>query len=204
MGQMGDGDQLERAFAGATVHDMFNFMAVAILLPLEVITGYLDRLTGAMTKNANPRDDDKWEGPIKKIVSPLGKKVIIANKKVAKDIAKGTKVCADFYPNECDPAVDPPTYTSCNKHFGLIGCDKKHDFCPAFFQPEASAEDDKVSGGVVFFIGIIIIFTCLLGIVATLQKLLLGMSTRIVYKVCGLGVLLLLDGFLVPHRFSLL
>lgn len=25
-GQMGDGDQLERAFAGATVHDCFNFL----------------------------------------------------------------------------------------------------------------------------------------------------------------------------------
>ena len=26
IGQIGDGDQLERAFAGATVHDMFNYM----------------------------------------------------------------------------------------------------------------------------------------------------------------------------------
>lgn len=62
MGQMGDGDQLERAFAGATVHDMFNFMVVAILLPVEVITGYLDRLTYAMVKNANPSDGESWEG----------------------------------------------------------------------------------------------------------------------------------------------
>jgi sodium-dependent phosphate cotransporter len=45
MGQLGDGDQLERAFAGATVHDMFNFMTVAILFPIEIITGYLYYLT---------------------------------------------------------------------------------------------------------------------------------------------------------------
>ena len=182
MGQMGDGDQLERAFAGATVHDMFNFMSVAVMLPLEVITGYLEHLTEAMTKNANPKDDESWEGPIKKLVAPLGKKVIIANKKVAKDIANGGSECADFYPMHCDPAVDPPTYTSCDGHFGLISCDKDNDYCPAFFQPEATAKDDKVSGGVVFFIGIVVIFICLLGIVAILQKLLLGMSTRIVYK----------------------
>lgn len=94
----------------------------------------------------------------------------------------GEKTCDDYYPMNCDPAVDPPTYASCDGKFGLLGCDKKHDFCPAFFQPEATAKDDKVSGGVVFFIGIIIIFTCLLGIVAILQKLLLGMSTRIIYK----------------------
>ena len=34
-----------RAFAGATVHDMFNFLSVLILLPLEVWTGYLEKLT---------------------------------------------------------------------------------------------------------------------------------------------------------------
>lgn len=42
MGQMGDGDELERAFGGATVHDMFNFLSVAVLFPLELITGMLE------------------------------------------------------------------------------------------------------------------------------------------------------------------
>ena len=59
IGQMGDGDQLERAFAGATVHDIFNFLTVAILLPLEVITGYLDALTGAIVKNAETEKGEK-------------------------------------------------------------------------------------------------------------------------------------------------
>lgn len=30
-----------RAFAGATVHDFFNWLSVLLLLPLEVATGYL-------------------------------------------------------------------------------------------------------------------------------------------------------------------
>lgn len=98
MGQMGDGAQLERAFAGATVHDMFNFMSVAILLPLEVVSGYLHHLTVAMTKNANPREDESWEDPVKKLVAPLGQRVIIANKKVASSIAKGEKNVQTFTP----------------------------------------------------------------------------------------------------------
>ena len=179
IGQMGNGDQLERAFAGATVHDMFNFMSVAILLPVEVITGYLDALTKAMVRNAEVQDGEKWEGPVKKIVSPLGKRIIIANKKVTKSIANGDKECDDFYPNECQGT---PTYKSCGGKFGLIACDKDGNFCPAFFSEEASAKDDKVSGGVVFFIAILILFTCLIGLVGILQRLLLGMSTRIVYK----------------------
>lgn len=69
MGQMADGPQLERAFAGATVHDLFNLLTVAILFPLEVITGYLYYLTKAMLPES-VSDGDDWEGPIKKIVSP--------------------------------------------------------------------------------------------------------------------------------------
>ncbi|KAJ8307225.1 hypothetical protein KUTeg_015309, partial [Tegillarca granosa] len=43
--QSGNRRQFRRAFAGATVHDMFNWLTVIILLPLEVATGYLYRLT---------------------------------------------------------------------------------------------------------------------------------------------------------------
>jgi sodium-dependent phosphate cotransporter len=57
MGQMGDGEELERAFAGATVHDMFNFLSVLVLFPVELITNMLARMTQAMTKNFNPNPD---------------------------------------------------------------------------------------------------------------------------------------------------
>lgn len=180
MGHIGDSDQLERAFAGATVHDMFNFMNVALLFPIEVATGFLDALTGAMVKNAEPDDGEKWEGPIKKIVSPLGDRVIIPNKSVSKGIATGDKECSDFYPMNCGPGT--PTYKSCGGEFGLIACDSDTNNCPGFFSKDATEQDDKVSGGVVFFIAIIILFGCLMALVAVLQKLLLGMSTRIIFK----------------------
>ena len=41
MAQSGDRNEFRRAFAGATVHDMFNWLAVIVLLPLEVATGEL-------------------------------------------------------------------------------------------------------------------------------------------------------------------
>jgi len=194
MGQMGDGDQLERAFAGATVHDMFNFLTVAVLLPVEVITGYLEELTGAMVKNASVKDGDKWEGPIKKIVAPLGKKIIIANKNVIKGIAKNTTLtCDDFYPVTCE---GPDSYENCGKgKKGLISCDKKSGDCPAFFQAGASEKDDKVSGGVCFFLALVILVVCLVGLVTLLQKMLLGTSTRIIYKATNInGYLAMLVG----------
>lgn len=39
MAQSGDREEFRRAFAGATVHDMFNWLSVTVLLPLEVLTG---------------------------------------------------------------------------------------------------------------------------------------------------------------------
>lgn len=45
---MGNRDEFERAFAGATVHDIFNWLCVMVLLPIEVATGYLYLLSKAV------------------------------------------------------------------------------------------------------------------------------------------------------------
>ncbi|XP_068177758.1 solute carrier family 34 member 2a [Antennarius striatus] len=41
MTQAGERSTFRRAFAGATVHDFFNWLSVLVLLPLEVASGYL-------------------------------------------------------------------------------------------------------------------------------------------------------------------
>lgn len=41
MGQITNRKEFRRAFSGATVHDMFNWLTVIIFLPIEVITGKL-------------------------------------------------------------------------------------------------------------------------------------------------------------------
>lgn len=42
-----------RAFAAATVHDMFNWLTVITLLPIEVASGYLEHLTSAIVASTN-------------------------------------------------------------------------------------------------------------------------------------------------------
>lgn len=42
-----------RAFAGATVHDFFNWLSVLALLPLEVTTGYLYIVTKLIVDSFN-------------------------------------------------------------------------------------------------------------------------------------------------------
>lgn len=184
MGHLGNGDELERAFAGATVHDMFNFLSVIILLPLEVITGVLYKMTKAMLPAEAFEKGDKWVGPIKKIVGPLTAKIIKANKNVVKDIATGKVTSCDYYyPTACEGGV--VSYSTCS--VGLIACDKSSGKCPAFFQDGADEHDDKVSGGVCLFLSLVILIICLVGLVTLLQKMLLGTSTRIIYKATNIN-----------------
>ncbi len=205
MGQMADGLQLERAFAGATVHDLFNLLTVAVLFPIELITGYLRALTGAMLPES-VADGDKWTGPLKKIVSPLAGRVLKANKNVIKDIATGkVENCDAYYPVFCVGGVED--YKSCaNKcgdgqtkgvdcgRVGLITCDKSYG-CPAFFQNGATKQDDSISGGICLVLSLIFLLICLMGLVNVLQRGLMGMSTRIIYKATNVpGIIALVIG----------
>ncbi|XP_070534613.1 sodium-dependent phosphate transport protein 2A-like [Ptychodera flava] len=52
-GQAGDRETFRLSFAGATVHDCFNWLAVLILLPLECVSGYLYHLTSAIVDSSN-------------------------------------------------------------------------------------------------------------------------------------------------------
>jgi solute carrier family 34 (sodium-dependent phosphate cotransporter) len=50
LGSIRRANEFRRAFAAATVHDFFNLFAVAILLPLELLTGFLTMVAGELTE----------------------------------------------------------------------------------------------------------------------------------------------------------
>ena len=51
--QAGDLFVFRRAFSAATVHDTFNWITVFVLLPIEIASGVLERLTGLIVSHAN-------------------------------------------------------------------------------------------------------------------------------------------------------
>ncbi len=69
-------EEFQRAFAGATVHDFFNWMAVAVLLPLEIFTGYLGRVAGWMTGVLEGTGGVKLLNPLKELIRPIAKGVV--------------------------------------------------------------------------------------------------------------------------------
>ncbi len=69
-------EEFRRAFAAATVHDFFNLLAVAVLLPLELATGVLSRMAGGITEvliAADLRATEPGKSPIRAAVKlPVG------------------------------------------------------------------------------------------------------------------------------------
>lgn len=98
MAHSGDRLELERAFSGATVHDMFNMLTVVTLLPLEIIIGAMSREGGllywisrGLTEAAfgESETDLTFPSPTKEIVSPLVKAVLSKDKNVVKALSFG-------------------------------------------------------------------------------------------------------------------
>ena len=69
-------EEFRRAFAAATVHDFFNLLAVAVLLPLELATGLLSRMAGELTElllGAGVSASEPGKSPIRTAVKlPIG------------------------------------------------------------------------------------------------------------------------------------
>ena len=62
---MGRKEEFHRAFSVATCHDFFNYMAVVLLLPLEMLTGYLQKAATAAASLLTGFGGVDYDSPIK-------------------------------------------------------------------------------------------------------------------------------------------
>jgi sodium-dependent phosphate cotransporter len=65
LGHIGRPEEFRRAFAVATCHDFFNFLAVAVFLPLEMLTGYLRHTAEWLSSLLTGVGGVEYESPIK-------------------------------------------------------------------------------------------------------------------------------------------
>ncbi|XP_053433993.1 sodium-dependent phosphate transport protein 2B-like [Nycticebus coucang] len=85
--QAGDRSEFRRAFAGATVHDFFNWLSVFVLLPLEAATHYLETLTNLVVETFHFKNGEDAPALLKVITDPFTKLIIQLDKKVINQIA---------------------------------------------------------------------------------------------------------------------
>lgn len=68
LGMAKDPASFRRAFSAASVHDFFNLTAVIIFLPIELLTGYLARLSNLLAESLAGSDG----GPVAAVVGGIG------------------------------------------------------------------------------------------------------------------------------------
>ncbi|CAG2116977.1 unnamed protein product, partial [Medioppia subpectinata] len=74
--QATDRNEFRLAFAAATVHDMFNWLTVIVLLPIEVSTHYLELMTDALIQGDWKRDNSTNTEFLGRLTKPFTKLVI--------------------------------------------------------------------------------------------------------------------------------
>ncbi|MCP4223374.1 MAG: hypothetical protein GY773_08545, partial [Actinomycetia bacterium] len=73
LGHVRQSNEFRRALAAATVHDFFNVMAVALLLPLELAFGIISSVAEAISEQLVGASGTDWKSPVKAWVkAPVG------------------------------------------------------------------------------------------------------------------------------------
>ncbi|XP_002741949.1 sodium-dependent phosphate transport protein 2B-like [Saccoglossus kowalevskii] len=183
-GQAGDRDTFRLSFAGATVHDCFNWLAVLVLLPLELATGYLYNLTSAIVEGSNLESfgsDDRV-----KITDPVVNKIIQIDMEVLEGIALGLLEpgekslvdrwceCEDVYYNTTVFAsVNGTNYTGVVEVYNYTIYIERCDFLFAHCDLA-----DQIIGVILLVMSLILLMGCLLGIVKVLGSMLRGSAAN--------------------------
>ncbi|KFP67805.1 Sodium-dependent phosphate transport protein 2A, partial [Cariama cristata] len=129
--QAGDRSEFKRAFAGATVHDCFNWLSVLVLLPLAVVSGYLHQGTRPSRSGKDAPD------LLKIITEPFTKLIIQLDKSVITGIATGDESlrnrslirvwCGPAPPQTATVGLGPPLNCTAPGHCSTKGIESLHN-----------------------------------------------------------------------------
>ncbi|XP_033114765.1 sodium-dependent phosphate transport protein 2A-like [Anneissia japonica] len=193
LAQSGDRNEFRRAFGGATVHDMFNWLAVIVLLPIEAVTGYLYHLTNWIVEQFNIQSNEAANVELLKVITkPFTKMIIQIDSKVLNKISTGElqaketsllkKWCEKMMmPVELNTTTvnttDLNTTSSGNEMlFEEVGTKS----CPYLFANSNLSE--TAIGGILLVVSLLLLCACLIGLVRILNSMLRGRVAKIVRK----------------------
>ncbi|XP_054423999.1 sodium-dependent phosphate transport protein 2A isoform X2 [Pteronotus mesoamericanus] len=180
--QAGDRTDFRRAFAGATVHDCFNWLSVLVLLPLEAATRYLYHLTRLVVASFNIRGGQDAPDLLKILTEPFTKLIIQLDKSVITSIALGDESLRNHsliriwcHP---DPAeVSHRAEANSSRTLGNASLEK----CNHIF---VDTRLPDLAVGLILLAGsLVLLCTCLILLVKMLNSLLKGQVAKVIQKV---------------------
>ncbi|XP_051821871.1 sodium-dependent phosphate transport protein 2B-like [Antechinus flavipes] len=199
--QAADRDEFRRAFAGGTVHDFFNWLSVLVLLPLEIMTGYLYHLTDAIVKTFNIKRGEDAPDLLKVITDPFTKLIVRLDKKVITEIATGNeaaknksliKTWCKTFKNQTLSNVTVPSPENCtspsfcwtngNTTWTLMNITYKQNIAKckhAFVDVNLS---DETIGFILLTLSLLLLGTCLILMIKVLNSMLKGQIAAAIKK----------------------
>uniref|UniRef100_A0A672LV72 Sodium-dependent phosphate transport protein 2B-like n=1 Tax=Sinocyclocheilus grahami TaxID=75366 RepID=A0A672LV72_SINGR len=177
MTQVGDRNKFRRAFAGATVHDFFNWLSVLVLLPLEVATGYLVKLTDLIIKSFNIQSGENAPALLNVITDPLTHSIIVLDESVISGIATGdpeakNKSLIKVWCQTASNTKQADTLT----HLWSLSIPGNHIFVNTNLS-------DLAVGLILLACSLLILCTCLILIVKLLNSMLKGQVAVVIKKI---------------------
>uniref|UniRef100_H2YZA4 Uncharacterized protein n=1 Tax=Ciona savignyi TaxID=51511 RepID=H2YZA4_CIOSA len=176
-------EEFRKAFSGATVHDCFNILSVVVLLPLEIVSKYLESLSGAVIRSLGPIEGSGAPRLLRTLVQPVVDNLIHVNLTVQKRIATGLYV-------EPDSSL---VAVSCSSRLRIVGLSTVtvwfransvgwHAGDRSDFLFAKTGWTDGAVGGVLFFMSAVILISCLLIMVKVLTSSLKGSFKKLIRK----------------------
>ncbi|KAF4014901.1 hypothetical protein G4228_005713 [Cervus hanglu yarkandensis] len=183
--QAGDRTDFRRAFAGATIHDCFNWLSVLVLLPLEAATGYLHHITRLVVASFNIRGGRDAPDLLKIITEPFTKLIIQLDKSVITSLASGDESLRNHslirvwcYP---DPTEVPTPMPRAEANTSRMVRNATLEKCNHIFVD--TGLPDLAVGLILLAGSLALLCTCLILLVKMLNSLLKGQVAKVIQKV---------------------
>ena len=191
LGQSIDRDQYRRAFAAATVHDMFNVLCVVIFLQIEAITGYLYYLTNAIMDGLDlSTNKDLKQDYLKKITKPFENAVIQIDKKIIEKIARAKTEAerlkyekASLLKVTCATVEKNVTLINTTSSTTNLTWEIKTKSTPCEYLFHGTTLSDTEVGIILLVLSLILLCVCLICIVKLLHSMLKGQLAVAIRKV---------------------
>ncbi|XP_035863354.1 sodium-dependent phosphate transport protein 2A isoform X1 [Sander lucioperca] len=184
MMQAAERSEFQRAFAGATIHDCFNWLSVLVLLPLEVASGLMARLSHMLVTSFKLQPGEEAPELLKVITEPVTKLIIQLDKCVITGIAMGNQ---DMRNRSLVKEWCQTDLVMSTGNVSTGNCGPSHDSsqlslkCRHLFV--STGLSDLTVGLILLAGSLAVLCTCLLLLVKLLNSLLKGQVAKVIHKV---------------------
>nr|XP_019934354.1 PREDICTED: sodium-dependent phosphate transport protein 2A-like [Paralichthys olivaceus] len=184
MMQAAERTEFQRAFAGATIHDCFNWLSVLVLLPLEAVSGFMFRLSHQLVTSFQLRPGEDAPELLKVITEPVTRLIIQLDNCVITGIAMGNKdmrnrsLVKEWCQTDLVTTTDNVSTESCGHSPELSQPSVK---CRHLFV--STPLSDLTVGLILLAASLVVLCSCLLLLVKLLNSLLKGHVAKVIHKV---------------------